>query len=337
MQSFNNEWFYIDSKKMGNPDIALLFQNVNKWIQSCISNVPTVIQTIQSVTKNDFQAFGYKTLSWFKTGDANLLDEVLNSCRNDEIKAISFFMLLRIVHFEPPCDKCSNETTFSKNKRPSLANTWIWKLGISIFYVFDFFVLNIFFCLCHIHRCNSGHITNLRHRSIFHNHSKICFTDFIKSMHGFVLDCKQKYSSEFTIIHEKVVSEVVRSFKNCIYVMQQHIGLQLGGDGNTIQTDHTFLNGHKRKYNRGAINKKKNCTIQSAYDMSNSLVVFKNVPNIRRPCVSSVAEEQIRNDTVIWSDLDKNLATLGENTDKQWTHDTCNHSGTINPLTGHVT
>ena len=168
-----------------------------------------------------------------------------------------------------------------------------------------------------------------------HNRKMVC-TDFIKIMQGFCMENKQKFMEESTVIGLNKVSNIVRLFKAAITAVQESIALQIGGDGNTVQVDHTFCNASKRKYNRGAIKTKKNCSIQSGYDMQSSLIVMKQVDNIRKPNVVSVAHEQIRSNTKIWSDKDQNFSNLHTEKNKQWTNENCNHSGTINPLTGHI-
>ena len=124
------------------------------------------------------------------------------------------------------------------------------------------------------------------------------------------MESKQKFMEEATIVKQNKISNIVRAFKEAIFRVQESISLQIGGEGHTVQVDHTFCSGAKRKYNRGAIKTDKNCIIQSGYDSHNSLLVMKEVDNIRKPNVVSVAHEQICENSKIWSDKDKNLGNL---------------------------
>ena len=177
---------------------------------------------------------------------------------------------------------------------------------------------------------------NIRHNSAFDGQTHTPLRNVLRIFDGFIKDTKQKFIAE-TAGSETTVSNIFRNIKRSIWILQQSIGLKLGGKDIVVQTDHSFKSGEQTKYNRGfKDNKKKKLIIQTAYDSSNSLLVATQCDNIRRPNVEYVAGNQINEESTIYTDHDDNLRNLKNVKDKNWTTESCNHSGQINPQTGSI-
>ena len=127
MTSSSTPWFHIDEKKMKNPQIAELFQNIETWITQCQARCISVVREFQCTIKENFQTLGQNIKSWLQTGNPHTLDQIFSVCRHNETNAVIFLCILDVLHFEPPCEQCGFETTLVRNESYSTARAIFWR------------------------------------------------------------------------------------------------------------------------------------------------------------------------------------------------------------------